>query len=170
MSEWVEPDVWYAQLPAFYAAAAVLATDPAGRVLLVKPNYRDHWVMPGGYVDAGEFPHDTVAREVNEELGLDLTPGRLLVVDWAPPAGPRPKPIINFVFDGGTIYDTRRIQLRTEELDDFGFFQPSEMTSRLPAAISPRVPAGLHARNSGETAYLFGGVARQTVHHHHEVA
>src|ERR1022692_3519136 len=39
---------WYASLPVLYASAAALITDAAGQVLLVKPNYRDHWTLPGG--------------------------------------------------------------------------------------------------------------------------
>ena len=38
---------WFAQLPTVVAAAAALFTDQAGRVLLVKPNYRDHWSLAG---------------------------------------------------------------------------------------------------------------------------
>ncbi|HEX5496323.1 MAG TPA: hypothetical protein VFX70_17290 [Mycobacteriales bacterium] len=39
---YVEPTTWYAQPPTIYAAAGALITDQAGRVVLVKPNYRDH--------------------------------------------------------------------------------------------------------------------------------
>ena len=60
---WVEPAQWYAQLASFYAAASVQITDDGGRVLLVKPNYRDHWLIPGGYVDQHENPHDALAAQ-----------------------------------------------------------------------------------------------------------
>jgi 8-oxo-dGTP diphosphatase len=157
MGEWVEPQVWYAQLPAFYAAAAALLTDPAGRVLLVKPNYRPHWALPGGYVDADEFPHQAASREISEELGLQLTVGPLLVVDWAPPAEQRPRAIINFIFDGGTIDGPESIQMRTEELDEFDFLTPTDCATRLPGMIAPRIPAALAARTAGQTAYLCAG-------------
>lgn len=64
--------------------AAVLFTDPAGRVLLVEPTYKDYWEVPGGAVDADESPYDAAMRELKEELGLSVSPGRLLVVDWVP--------------------------------------------------------------------------------------
>ncbi len=38
-------------------AAGVLFRDAAGRVLLVKPTYKDGWEIPGGYVERGESPH-----------------------------------------------------------------------------------------------------------------
>ena len=43
-----EEAAWYARLPTMFAAAAALFTSADGRVLLVKPNYRDHWSRPGG--------------------------------------------------------------------------------------------------------------------------
>jgi len=45
---------WSAQLPTVVAAAAALFTNQAGLVLLVKPNYRDHWSLAGGILEHGE--------------------------------------------------------------------------------------------------------------------
>ena len=51
----------------------------------MKPNYRDHWTLPGGICEFGEAPHAGCAREVAEETGLELPVGRLLSVDWQLP-------------------------------------------------------------------------------------
>ena len=40
--------------------------------------------MPGGYVETGETPAQAAAREVREELGIEVPIGPLLVADWAP--------------------------------------------------------------------------------------
>src|SRR5687768_5329048 len=102
----------------FYAAAAALVTDRAGNVLLVKPNYRDDWLIPGGYVEPDEFPHHGVVRELCEELGLSMAVGRLLVVDWAPPRDSRPRSIVNLVFDGGVLdVPPGGFRLQRDELD-----------------------------------------------------
>lgn len=37
-------------------AAGVLIRDAAGRILLVKPTYKDGWEIPGGYVEPDESP------------------------------------------------------------------------------------------------------------------
>ena len=153
----MDPATWYAALPAFHAAAAALITDPADRVLLVKPTYRDHWTFPGGYVEEGEYPHDACGREVREELGLAVPVGDLLVVDWAPPSGSRPRAIISFTFDCGDLTSTDGISLPGQELEDVDFFSAGEAEQRLPANVAPRVRAAVRARASHAPAYLAGG-------------
>jgi 8-oxo-dGTP diphosphatase len=145
---------WYASLPVLYAAAAALITDTAGQVLLVKPNYRDHWTLPGGICEHAEPPHVACAREVLEEIGLDLPIGRLLVVGWSAPDGDRPNPIMHFVFDGGTLAGPGGIVLQEEELDDYRFTSPAEVAAFLPPLITARLQAALAARASGAAIYL----------------
>ena len=123
---------WYASLPVLYAAAAALITDTAGQVLLVKPNYRDHWTLPGGICEHGEPPHVGCSREVAEEIGLDLPIGALLVIDWSQPYGRQARPIMHFVFDAGTIDDGDSIVVQAEELDEFRFIAAGEADSFLP--------------------------------------
>jgi 8-oxo-dGTP diphosphatase len=145
---------WYASLPVLHAAAGALITDAAGRVLLVKPNYRDHWSLPGGICEPAEAPHAACAREVREELGLDLPVGRLLVIDWTPPEGDRLNPIMHFVFDGAILADPAAIVLQQEELDDYQFTEPAGASTYLPPFIAARVAAALTARATGGAAYL----------------
>lgn len=108
---------WFASLPTSYLAASGLITDPDGRVLLVDPNYREHWTMPGGVVEHGEAPHLACEREVAEEVGLAVRSGRLLAVHWSAPRPPRPRPFLSFVFDCGTVAADTPIRLQEEELD-----------------------------------------------------
>ena len=149
-----EQAAWFAQLPTMYAAAAALFTDPADRVLLVKPNYRDHWSLAGGILDDGEPPHVGCRREVAEELGIDVEPGPLLVVGWSGPDGVRPRPIVHFVFDGGVLADDTPIRLQEDELDDYRFVAARELPRYLPPVISNRVATAFRGRGTGVTAYL----------------
>jgi 8-oxo-dGTP diphosphatase len=58
-------------------AVGAVITDEAGRVLLLRRNPDDfmggQWELPSGKVDQGERLDAALAREVNEETGLDLT-------------------------------------------------------------------------------------------------
>lgn len=56
-------------------AAAALVRD--GQVLLCHRRadrawYPDAWDLPGGHVEDGESPHDTLVRECREELGVTV--------------------------------------------------------------------------------------------------
>ncbi len=150
--------VFYAQLPTMYGAAAALFTDETGHVLLVKPNYRDHWSLPGGILEDGEPPHVACAREVSEELGLDIEPGPLLAVDWVPPEGNCPRPIVSWIFDGGTLPAEAEITLQAEELDEYRFVPAGEIAAYLPPRLITRVTAALRARTGlAAPAYVPSG-------------
>jgi 8-oxo-dGTP pyrophosphatase MutT (NUDIX family) len=73
------------RLPKKRNIAQGLLRNPAGEVLLCELSYKPEWDLPGGVVDPGEPPARTVVREVDEELGLDVTAGGLVAVNWLPP-------------------------------------------------------------------------------------
>ena len=160
--EHLPPERYYASLPKAIAGAAAFMYDPDGRVLLVKPSYRDDWGMPGGAMDPGEYPWETARREVGEELAIDLAPGRLLAVDWvlAQPDG-RP-PLVNFVFDGGPITEAdavRRVRLPADELTGWRLAGPEQWDGLLLPRIARRLRECVRALAGGTTAYLENGAS-----------
>ncbi|MEL6673199.1 MAG: NUDIX domain-containing protein [Bacteroidota bacterium] len=50
-----------------------------GKIVLLK-NDREEWELPGGKLDPGEQPHLCVAREIQEELRLEVTVAELVDV------------------------------------------------------------------------------------------
>jgi 8-oxo-dGTP diphosphatase len=150
----IPANAFYAGLHKVIPASGGFITDPDGKVLLVKPNYRDHWGWPGGHVDEGERPEEGCAREIREELGLTLPVGRLLVTHWVSPFDDRPYPLIHFLFDCGTIADGSGILLQAEELDGYGFFTADEAVTLMPSFLVARLQAAQDARKSGATTYL----------------
>lgn len=59
---------------------AARVRDPVGRIALVRNDWSDGWLPPGGGVEPGEDPVAAAEREVREETGLDPAVGDPLVV------------------------------------------------------------------------------------------
>jgi 8-oxo-dGTP diphosphatase len=150
----VEPVTWHTSLPGVIVSAGALIGDGAGGVLVVKPNYRDYWTLPGGICEFREAPRAGCAREVAEELGIDQPIGAVLAVDWQPSQeiyGPTARPVVFFIFDGGSMASTASIRLQAAELDEFRIVAPDELGGLLLPAAVPRVAAAIAARESGCT-------------------
>ena len=107
-------------------AAGALFTDQAGRILMVRPTYKEYWDIPGGYVEPGESPHAACIREVQEELSLTVQVGPLLVVDWAPTEGEGDK--ILYIFDAGSLTDKelKTVVFGDGEIAEARFVDPIE--------------------------------------------
>ena len=135
-------------------AADVLITDRDGRVLLVDPTYKEGWDIPGGMVEANEKPRAAAERELREELGLTLTVGRLLLIEWVPPHGPWDDQLV-FLFDGGTLDEAAVGNLRPtdEELAGLQFVTLAEAKPLLKPRLWSQLERALTARTSGGFAY-----------------
>ncbi|MFF9061366.1 NUDIX domain-containing protein [Streptomyces sp. NPDC014882] len=142
---------YIASLPRVLAGAATLFRDARGRVLLVEPNYRAGWVLPGGTIesDDGETPRRGARRETLEEIGLDREPGRLLAVDWV--RGQNRPPLVAYVYDGGILdeEDLKAIRLQKEELLSWRLVPREELADHLLGTLGHRVLAALDVLADG---------------------
>lgn len=147
-----------ATLPRKRMGAGALLLDSVGRALLVEPVYKPEWEIPGGCVEADESPLDAVVRELREELGLDLQPGRLLVTDWVPPAPGRTEGLM-LLFDGGvlTAEQSAVIRLPADELRSWAWCTADEAQQRLPPLLARRILAAIDARAEQTCVYLENG-------------
>jgi ADP-ribose pyrophosphatase YjhB (NUDIX family) len=134
------------------AYAVVLDTD--GRQLLSHWHQGDGfsgWTLPGGGLEFGEHPTETVVREDREETGHDVEVGELLGVDTAvipperladPSGGAMQALRILYRAEvvGGTL--TREVDGTT---DDVAWFTPADVDAleRVPAVDTARRLAGL---------------------------
>jgi 8-oxo-dGTP pyrophosphatase MutT (NUDIX family) len=90
------------------AAVAVTIVDPqaesaAGRAAMILTrrsaalrNHAGQWALPGGQMEAGERPEETVLRELEEEVGLKLTPDAIIgcLDDYDTRSGFTIKPVV----------------------------------------------------------------------------
>lgn len=78
------------QLPPLELVKTALAVVFLGDQFLVTNLVSRGWDIPGGHVEAGEHPEETVRREVYEETGAELGPVRLLAYQRLRLFGPKP--------------------------------------------------------------------------------
>lgn len=149
---------YVAALPRKRMGAGALFVDDLDRVLLVEPTYKDYWELPGGVVEANESPLAAAVREIDEELGLTVTLGRLLVVDWVPP-GIYPTDGLMLVYDGGLLTAERAtaIVLQAEELRSWAWCDEADVVARMPGILARRVMAARRARTEEVSVYLEDG-------------
>ncbi|MFM6850022.1 MAG: NUDIX domain-containing protein, partial [Terrabacter sp.] len=141
-------------LPRKRAISQMLVRDPDGRVLLCQLTYKRDWDLPGGVVEVGESPRLAVEREVEEELGLALAPGDLLLTDWLPTWGGWDDAVC-LVFDGGThptsLLDT--VVKQEREIRDVRFCTLEEVDGLAADFTARRVRAAV----TGEGTYTESG-------------
>lgn len=156
-----DPDAWREQLAEGNrtqarkrVASKVLFTDTDGRLLLVDPAYKPYWDLPGGMAEENEAPDSAAVREVREELGLDITLGQMLSVEWVAPHGPWDD-LLMFVFDGGVLGPHTALNLhpQDEELRDVAWFAPEGVVDVLRSDVWQRLQRALQAKVSGSTVY-----------------
>jgi 8-oxo-dGTP pyrophosphatase MutT (NUDIX family) len=155
------PDAFLLTLPRRRAGSGALIVNTNGRLLLVEPRYKSTWEIPGGIVESGEDPRTACAREIREEIGLDIRPGRLLVLEHQTDPPPRGDSIM-FVYDGGTLTDDAPIRLRHEELLSYRFVDAADLASLLNPRLANRMHHALCARADGTTVELSSGTGSGT--------
>ncbi len=133
-------------IPRIPASAGALIFDRGGRLLILKPNYKKGWTIPGGQVEPGESPWAACRREAREECGLDVVRGRLVCVDFLPMKPGRPGGV-RFLFDCGQFAADvlAGIRLQAEEIDAHRFLALEEAAPLLSGPVRRRVRAGAAA-------------------------
>lgn len=61
-------------------SAVVWRTPGSREILLLQRSDNGHWCLPGGHLEPGESVRDAMLREVREETGFEVEPGRLVGV------------------------------------------------------------------------------------------
>ena len=108
-------------------------------MLIVKPRYRRHWCLPGGFLNAGERPALGAAREVAEETGAHLQGEATLLVTQ------RRRHHIEFLFSGRLDPDRWAEPTTAWEISAVRWTTPPEMQRLHPLSVRVMalVPGGL---------------------------
>ena len=141
-----ELKAFIATLPTRRLAAGALIRNERGEMLLVKPNYKDGWILPGGTVEAGE-------REIAEELGLDLKLGRVLLIFHGLALGVWGDSTY-YMYDGGVIAADTKITLQDAELVTYEWVAPENLEGYVRSSMVERLRECYRALETGETLEL----------------
>ncbi|RCK71069.1 NUDIX hydrolase [Desertihabitans brevis] len=143
-------------LPRTRVIAHVLFRRADGRFLFCTTTFKEDWELPGGVVEPRESPRAGAVREVREELGIDVTLGPLLAVDWLPPWLGWDD-AVELIFDGGELDESqiRSFQLEAHEIAEVHWCTPEEAAPHLRPGAARRL--AVLAASPGGTHYLEDG-------------
>lgn len=150
---------YYTNLPRKRMASGALFFNKDKELLILKPTYKNHWIIPGGVVDKDESPRDACVREVKEETGLDKEISRMLCVDYKEDDGKGENVV--FVFDGGSLTDDEigKIELPEEEIAEFKFLPQEEALELFSNSQQKRFKSVFEYWDAGKGIYLENGLA-----------
>lgn len=107
--------------------------DGQGRILCVKQNYGPRkWTTPGGRMEKGETPVQTLIREVREETGYGVRPLRFIGVYSA-----AHKNDLVLSFEAEIVDDERTAT--DDEIAEMGFFAQDELPQPMTQGASARL-------------------------------
>ena len=117
--------VFRKQLPRKVVSACILLFNEQQELLILKPNYRPHWLLVGGIIDARESPINGLRREIKEEIGLEVEIKHCVIVDSLviTKGENYQDDHLEFVFLGATLTNEQiqQITLEEHEIDDYQF-------------------------------------------------
>ncbi|MCB9809408.1 NUDIX hydrolase [Candidatus Peribacteria bacterium] len=128
-------------LPKKYWSAGALIPDTQGQYLLVH-DHQGRWNVVGGLGDAGETLLETLYREMQEEIGLQLPVQQLLVLD------DKQLMIDDYCDESwhtlwltAPITEEQKASIRIDhqEILDYGFFPWEKCLARVPDSLARRL-------------------------------
>jgi ADP-ribose pyrophosphatase YjhB (NUDIX family) len=113
--------------PRFTAGAVGLLFNERDEVLLVEHIFHPHhpWGPPGGWVDRNETPAFTVAREMKEEVGLQVHVEDLIDIEFLPAFRH-----VTFIYL--CTADSYNVAALSHELIGFRWFNPDQLPNVYP--------------------------------------
>jgi len=125
------------------------------KILLVRRKYapgEGRWCLPAGFIEVGEHPAESAAREVEEETGLTVEIGRVLE-SWASDEDHR-TPIVCCAFEGRLTGGTLRAG---DDAVEAAFFEADELPDDIAFASHRRTIYRHFTRGGARDAPSAGG-------------
>jgi len=151
----VTKEQYYKSLPKKQVGTAILFFNEKKEILLLKPNYKDSWIIPGGANNENESPLECALRETKEEIGLDISKMKLVGIYHSLKNTLYPDSL-KFIFFGGILTDNEisQIKIQNEEIKSYTFKESEEAIPLLSVSLRNSIPDCLKAIKENTFAYL----------------
>lgn len=157
--EFIDPKIYYKNLPQKRMAVGALFFNEQGQILILRASYKKYWTLPGGVVEKDESLDMALRREVKEELDIDFVSAKLAVLDYCFPKvvnNVQNTESLQILFDCGVI--TKKIvaliKIDGEEILEFRFCSLEESLELLGLPLKKRIKSYLDGKN---VVYLENG-------------
>ncbi|PIR44577.1 MAG: hypothetical protein COV10_03675 [Candidatus Vogelbacteria bacterium CG10_big_fil_rev_8_21_14_0_10_51_16] len=145
-------------LPRKLVGAACVLENEAGEILVMKPNYMEGWLIPGGVCRQYESPQAVALRKTQEEVGVDTHSPALVGTFHSlrrSEEGQRYESV-HFIFVGGVLTKEQilKIKLQKEVFEEYRFVPVAKALELLSFPLNDRVRQSLEAREKRTVAYF----------------
>lgn len=157
-NKFLDQKKFYAALARKRVGGGIVFFNKNDEILLVKPNYKDHWLLPGGIIEKDESPREGAIRETKEEVNLDASNCKLVSVDYVSDNGIKGE-ALQFLFYGGVLSeeDIKNIELQEDEIMDYKFMKVDEALTKVANIAGPRLRNTIEAIKNNSVVYLENG-------------
>ena len=127
-------------------------------LLVLKPSYRDHWVIPGGIVDGGESPSEACKREVFEEIAIKVGEVKLICIVYSQ-ANSKREESVEFIFSSDVFNTLQESTIRVDgkEIEKWQFVSLDKALNLFKGSkrnLEKIIPICLGALKEGKQVYL----------------
>jgi 8-oxo-dGTP diphosphatase len=142
------------QYPKKQMASGAIIYDSYGKILIVKPSYKNCWHLPGGVIEEFESPYSACVREVKEETNLSIVPKKLKAINHLGIESEKVDALV-FIFDCGSIcqYEKESIRVPAQEIEEYRFIDNREIAQYLDVRMAEIIQNCLNSGNQN-TLYM----------------
>jgi 8-oxo-dGTP diphosphatase len=154
-----ESAAYYNSRPRKRTGAGVLIINKRGELLIVKPNYLDRWLCPGGGIEEDESPLVAAKRECKEEIGVEFDELWPAYIDYRGRQPDGQADLVQFLFTTTPVDDSflDSLRLQAEEIEDAKFVKIDQLPHYFSQIRAKTVMTYFQNREGRKLLYMENG-------------